>query len=114
MRWFILLAFLASSVAADRLSWEPPTERVNGDPLAPEEISHYNLYCGDQVTQIPGLTNTGDYPLSLDKMLPGYGSYDCTLTAVDTDGLESDPSNVVVLAMTAPPGSPTRFILIVE
>lgn len=114
MRLLLLISFLASTVAADRLSWDPPKERINGDPLAPEEISHYNLYCGGQITEIPGLTPEGDYPLSLDTMLPDYGSYDCTLTAVDNDGLESDHSNVLVLAMPAPPMAPTQFILIVE
>lgn len=114
---FIVLAVFSASALAETLSWTPPTQRADGTPLDPmTELAEYRLVCGDVVTSIaPTVAEGEQYELTKHEVLPGYGDNQCYLTAVDTDGLESQPSETFVLNwQKAPPMSPTNVIIIVE
>lgn len=117
MRYFILvvLMIMSSMAFATTLSWEAPTTRVDGVALDISELSHYNLYCGDLgvVTKIPATTPTGEYEVPKMELFPDYGMYTCNMTAVDTEGLESMPSNSVDIFWDAVnPSSPTNLLII--
>lgn len=117
MRLLIALTLLAIStvVSATTLSWEPPTTRVDGKALDISELSHYNLYCGDLgiVAEIPASTSTGEYEVPKLELFPDYGMYSCHMTAVDTEGLESMPSNTVdIFWDPVNPSSPTNLLII--
>lgn len=65
------------------------TQRVDGSPLALSDIAFTRLYCDGSLTvEEPG----ADLGFNPDL---GLGSHDCYGTHVDTDGQESDPSNIV-------------------
>ena len=68
--------------------YQKATERVDGSPLLPEEIKYTRLFCnGRQVAQEAGAD--GDITAELTA-----GSHDCYGTHVDTNGLESNPSDI--------------------
>lgn len=104
------------------VTWDPPTQRLDGLPMDPAtEISHYTLLCATDEAgpfeggyQIPGLTPDGTHAAALTDVFPdGYGDYWCVLTATDTDGRESGPSNVATFRWApASPGSPTQLLII--
>ena len=105
------------------LTWTVPTERVNGDPLPIEEISHYDLRCepvgGGEVTrmEIPATADGGIFEGQLGSVFPAYGVYDCGLATVDTWGLSSDYvmlENGPVEYFPAAPGAPTNVLILVE
>lgn len=76
------------------LTWEPPTARVDGSPLS--NLAGYKIYYGR-------MSGTYDYQIDIDN--PGVSTYVVedlvsgewffSLSAYDTDGLESDRSNEV-------------------
>jgi hypothetical protein len=95
-----------------RLSWEPPTTRVDGTALDPAtELSGYVLTCGDVSTEIPATVSGDGYPVPKAEALPGYGTHECTMIVVDTNGLRSKPSAPVEVGWTAPPSAPTELII---
>lgn len=113
----MLLALLAVPAMAETLSWTPPTERADGTPLDPmTEIAEYRLVCGEVVTSIePTVAEGEQYELTKHQVLPDYGTWDCHMTTVDTDGLESEPSESVSITWDkAPPREPTDVLVIVE
>ncbi|MEQ8859922.1 MAG: hypothetical protein RIC56_14865 [Pseudomonadales bacterium] len=76
------------------LSWEPPTENVDGSPL--NDLAGYRIYYGtgsrdysDQVAINSGGVTSQDVVLAT-------GSYYFAMTAMDVDGNESGYSNEVV------------------
>lgn len=70
-------------------TYQRATEREDGTPLSLEEIKYTRLFCdGKQVAQEAGAD--GD----ISAELPG-GSHDCYGTHVDTNNVESNPSNTV-------------------
>jgi hypothetical protein len=81
---------LAQRVGFVSLSWQAPTQRVDGESLSMSEIAGYRIYYG---------TGSGDYNsvLSVDQPytftiliddLP-VGTYYFAMTTVDTNGIES-------------------------
>ena len=104
------------------VSWEPPTARLDGLPIDPAtEISHYTLKCATSESgpfedgyHIPGMTPDGTHAAALVDVFPGgYGDYWCVMTATDTGGQESGPSNVAAFSWQAPePGAPTQLLII--
>jgi len=111
----IVLMLVSLAATATTLSWEPPTTRVDGQPLDPvTELAEYRLYCdGLNVVAIPAATSSGEYEVPKTDIFPGYGAYDCALTAVDTDGLESVMSNIVTIPWEkAAPNAPTNLLII--
>ncbi|HEX7080395.1 MAG TPA: putative Ig domain-containing protein [Gammaproteobacteria bacterium] len=77
---------------AATLSWTAPTERTDGSPLT--DLAGYRVYWG---------TESGNYTESVEVMSPGVtthvvenlgpGTYYFVMTAVDSNGLESEYSN---------------------
>ncbi len=117
MKLFVLILLTAFAVPAlaETLTWEPPTTREDGTPLDPAtEIAEYQLTCGDTVTTIaPTMPEAGAYELAKHEALPDYGTFDCTIVAVDTDGLVSEPSNSVAVEwVKQPPMPPTNLIIL--
>ena len=97
------------------IGWEPPTARVDGTALDPAtELSAYRLYCESaDVVAIPAASNEGRYEVPLAEVFPQYGTYDCSLTAVDTEGRESARSNTVAVVWPAArPNEPTQLIIL--
>jgi hypothetical protein len=117
MRFFtaILLFLFSFPALAETLSWEPPTTREDGTPLDPAtEIAEYRLTCGDTVTTIaPTMPESGAYELAKHEALPKYGTFKCTMVAVDADGLVSEPSNSVSVEwVKQPPMPPTNLLIL--
>lgn len=110
----VFLAIVAVDALAETLTWEPPTTREDGTPLDPAtEIAEYQLTCGDAVTIVAGTMPSEGYELAKHEVLPKYGTFDCTMVAVDTDGLRSEPSNSVVVEwVKQPPMPPTNLIIL--
>ena len=87
----LLLASFNVSALTVNLSWVPPTQRENNDPITEAEIAGYNVYYTD--------TQSGDYQKSV--FVPGGSTRSYTLqmsgalkyfivvTTVDTEGRES-------------------------
>lgn len=78
------------------LVWQAPTTREDGTGLSPNEISQYRIYykrTSASQYQVIKLTNPGMTELSLSGFASGI--YDFEITAVDTNGLESPPSQKV-------------------
>lgn len=117
---FVLAAFLTlpalaqvSGTGTATLTWMPPTQYTNGDPLPLSEIERYTIYWG---------TESGEYTESLDVENGAVQSreIDLTVTGPTTfyfamsawaHGLESDLSNEVSKTITLelddfPPGVP--------
>src|SRR5690606_541338 len=95
------------------LTWTPPTQHTNGDPLPPSEIEGYTTYWG---------TEPGEYTESLDvengaaqtredgRTATGPSTFYFAMSAW-ARGLESDLSNEASKAITLemqdfPPGAP--------
>jgi len=115
MKRLILLLLLIPTLAfAETLSWEPPTTYADGTPLNPlTDLSEYRLYCEDVVTVVPASSTDNQYVIKKYEALPGYGTWDCYLTAVGTDNLESEPSNTVaILYEKTGPAKPINLIIL--
>jgi hypothetical protein len=70
-------------------TYQKATEREDGTPLSLEEIKFTRLFCdGIQVAQEAGAD--GDISAELTA-----GRHDCYGTHVDTNGMESNPSDTV-------------------
>jgi hypothetical protein len=85
MHYFMLLV----------LAWNPPTTRDNGSLLLPEEISMYTVYKDGVV-----LEYTSGVEATIGKVKGKCHTY--TVTATDTDGLESKHSASVVVCKKRP------------
>ncbi len=114
---FLVTAILAPQIAsAETLSWEPPTEYMNGDPLDPAtDLSNYFFKCDGGISiNIPATgEGTNSYPLVKRDIFPDYGTYDCYMTAVSTEQLESSPSNIVTIPYDpTKPNSPINLIIL--
>jgi hypothetical protein len=87
-----------------------PTERSDGTPLDPSEISHYLWYITGAKTglvapiavQLVG----GAFSESFDVDAADPDTYDIYYTTVDTEGRESIPSSSLVLEILPPLAAP--------
>lgn len=108
----------AAPVTAD-LSWTSPGERVDGTPLAPEDIAEYRVYYsvnGDvDPDSEPVVVTSGNAEVVTIDLAPSPAPYTLAfaVTAVDTEGRESDLSNVEIITAlvesTAIPAPPTSL-----
>lgn len=100
---YVVLALLLTSctqaVAATDISWERPTERVNGDALYLYEISHYDVkaVCDNTV-----------YDYQVDGALEGVtidavGHCMITVRVSDTTGLYSEWVEAIDVTIISPP-----------
>lgn len=93
----VLTSPLVFAVGEKTFTWQPPTERVDGEALPQAEIASYNIYCDGVETPIWTQPNE---PLGTDTWIApsetfARGTHSCFATTVDTEGQESDPSNIV-------------------
>lgn len=103
----LLGLWVSSAYAADaQLSWQHPTERVDGTPLPLAEIAQTRINWGlcsgelNQAVDVPAPATT--------HTLPGlnYGTWCFVARTVDTGGLVSDPTGPVQKVIVAPPKPP--------
>ncbi len=100
----VALGLLAgAAVAAVDFTYTRATQYEDGTPLPLDEIAETRLYCGDVMVASEAGAD-GDF---MDVVLTP-GTYDCYATHVATNGLESQPSNIVQKTWfsLSPPGSP--------
>ena len=117
------LAIFAQNVMAQsvsQLSWEPPTERVDGTPFAVEDIQEYRVYYTIDGTP-PGegepivVSGTSTSETVTLELLPRVEPYvvSFAITTVDRDGLQSVLSETVTktfdVESTAKPNAPTNL-----
>ena len=119
----VTLAMLPAAHAAPApsdLSWTAPSARVDGTPLAAEEIKEYRVYY-----TIDGQSSGEGVPIVVDgtaasetvtlELLPRATPYvvSFAISTVDTDGLESARSETVSKTFNvdsdAAPGAPTSL-----
>ena len=126
MRYLITLLLALSTPlalgaeATSQLSWEPPTERVDGTPIAASEIGEYRVYYAVDGTVTTDSTMVTIGPDATSKTVtidlkPRQDLYtvNFAITTVDTDGRESalsDPaSKTFQVNSTAVPNPPTSL-----
>jgi len=86
--------------SAPQLSWQPPFSRANGESLAMGEIGGYRLYYraeGDSTPRVIEISSASKTKLVLDDF--GPGSYRFFITTRDVEGLESAPSEEVIVSV---------------
>lgn len=85
---------------AATLSWAPPTERLDGEPLAVSDIAGYRIYYGPPDDPRRDQVAVEDPTLS-EYRVTGLttGTYSFTVTALDTLGQESGHSNALTKAV---------------
>lgn len=108
----------AAPVTAD-LSWTAPEARVDGTALSPSDIAEYRIYHAIDDDIDPGsdpiIVTGGNTEVVTIDLTPRAEPYDLVfaVTAVDTDGRESDLSNVAIVAAlvqsAAAPAPPTSL-----
>ncbi len=76
------------------LTWEPPTEGLNGGYFLPTSITHYEIERNQD-----GATFTVDAPATefLDETVPGIGFYSYTIVAVNDIGIGGGSTSYLVL-----------------
>ena len=98
----LLAGFTANVFAAESITvtWAAPATRADGSPLAPDEIAGFEVYrceSGD-----PFVTIASDKNSYTDPVTPEQVSYCYQLATVDTNGMRSQLSNPVSVALTPP------------
>jgi hypothetical protein len=79
------------------LSWVPPTARTDGSSLDLSEISGYRIYMGTAANNLEQIVDLADSSVNdyvVDNLV--NGDYYFAVTTYDTDGNESDFSNVAM------------------
>jgi len=97
------------------ISATAPTQRSDGTPLTPAEISHYNWsisYQGEMAVVQPTQLIDGKFIDAVDVDTVAAGTYTIWYTTVDTDGRESTNSDILTLTILPPltaPNPPTNI-----
>ena len=126
MRYLIALAlalaapFAVGADATSQLTWEPPTERVDGTALTAQEIAEYRVYYA-----VDGIVTTDSTMVTIGPdatsesvtidLTPRQDEYtvNFAITTVDTDGRESalsEPaSKTFKVSSPAAPNPPTSL-----
>jgi hypothetical protein len=79
------------------LSWIAPSEREDGTPISMAEIAGYRVYYGavqGSYTHQVDIADSATMQVTLSDL--ATGTYYFAVTAIDTDGRESDLSRQVV------------------
>jgi hypothetical protein len=104
---FPLVAVAHAGAKEDSVTWELPTERVNGDPLPVEEIAHIEI----EVTKESEVIHTQEFPPSVltfvyERELPPDYTLCYRARTVDTQGQASDWSGPVCKTVKGQPNPP--------
>lgn len=102
----IVLCAPTLALADIALTWTRPTQRVDGTALPVTEIASYKLNVTLNGNPLPTVSIAGDLQAHtfVDTV---KGRYCFTLQTIDTDGLQSDPTQEV--CRRANPKSPAGF-----
>jgi len=87
------------ATGAVELSWEAPTENVDGSAL--EDLAGYKIYWGtqpDEFTNSVTIDNPAVVTYVLENLVPA--TYYFVATALNSEGAESDPSDVTSLTIS--------------
>lgn len=96
---------LAAGVLADQLEWTLPSETVNGEPLAPDEITAVTVYrAGEPLAGLPGTATTFDIPSCRAAV------YTVTATAGEFESAHSNEAGVVPLEHKCRPKPPSVVV----
>lgn len=120
MKLILLLLLLIPGFALAQVThgftftWDDPVERTDGQALDPDtEIQSYRLNCEgsesvERIVDRAATVSTGGTERQYEwvNAVQRGGWYDCRMTAVDTDDLESDWSNVASVRKLAQPNPP--------
>ncbi|MCU7926975.1 MAG: putative Ig domain-containing protein [Candidatus Thiodiazotropha sp. (ex Dulcina madagascariensis)] len=87
----------ASTTGNIALSWVPPVTRTDGNPLDMSEIAGYKIYMGSSQDNLEPVMEYEDRTIQ-NHLFENIetGDYYFAVTAYDTDGIESDFSNVAM------------------
>lgn len=95
----LLLAGAASAATSTydaRLSWTIPTQRANGQALAPAELAGYEVYYTADDPNVSGVVKIdGGNTTSTTVSKLAAGNYYFTISAIDAAGLKSEMSAMV-------------------
>lgn len=84
-----------------KLSWVAPSEREDGSNLNALEIEKYIIYYRESQTQgTDSITVTGCYAVCSAAINLPAGSYQLSVTTVDTDGRESLRSEEIMISVS--------------
>jgi len=93
--------------------WTDPTEREDGTALAVEELGSYRLQCASSQEAAEVVVSIGDTTVEAgvrsffwESAVSKGGWYDCRMTAVDVNDLESDWSVTIQVRKLARPNPP--------
>lgn len=89
----------AIATGAVELTWEAPTENVDGSPL--DDLAGYKIYWGtqpDDFTNSVTIDNPAVVTYVLENLVPA--TYYFVATALNSEGAESDPSDVTSLTIS--------------
>jgi len=98
-----------------QFTWIDPVERTDGEPLAPEELWGYRMYCvGNEEVEVVVPRHTteqenGERSYFWQDAVQRGGWYDCQMTAIDENELESDWSNIASVRKLAIPQPPRNI-----
>jgi hypothetical protein len=86
----------SSSTDQTRLSWVPPTTHADGSYLPLSELEGYRIYYGTSASSLSVLVDLNDDSITeyTVNTLPS-GNYYFAVSAYDTDGTESELSNII-------------------
>lgn len=107
---------VASEAATVHFSCTLPTEREDGTALAPSDIASVNFYdvtpAGAILSRVATYTPTSAAPCAA-TLVNVIGTKRYVATVTDTQGLEGDRSNVVLVTTSKPKGSATLQVRVV-
>lgn len=92
-------AVTADHGATIHLSWDYPTERLNGSELEVYEIDSFRIYQLDENGGVGSVYVVDGLDTQYDIAGLADGEYHFAVTVVDNDGLESDYSKVVTVSV---------------
>lgn len=115
-----LLGLSLYFAATVTLIWDHPVQRVDGSPLPIEEIQNTMLFWRNDTCDVQQLLSapseqTAIVPSPLNEYVTpdlSEGVWCFTARTIDTDGLISDPSNVVSKEILPRPLSPENLITV--
>lgn len=102
-RFLFVLVFLSSCThAATEITWDAPTERLDGTPFYISEIDQFEINLTCPAMNVDFISQNNVFVIPQDVT----GECQAKVLVVDTDGLRSDYSNIIDLTLKAVPKSP--------